>query len=274
VVVSFREKPPPTGTPMIYCICQSCNCVVLFQEGDIGHEVVCRKCGARFTLSARQMIDPPIVVDKTDKGRVLKFRCQCGRKLAIPHSMKAEHVKCPRCDRMAPVPPWPDDAAAGIAVVPDQAAGRNAEKARAQKTKAHRMASIASLCWVAFLLCLIASGGGVLGSEIKLSGLNDSKVRFNARSFSASEAVAGHVRKDVSVLDDSDFMRYKKEVLEREETRWMQVRHISLYVMCPITALVLFFGVVMNIRNKARMRRLEAHGAEQAPEGGANSGQK
>jgi len=245
---------------MIYCICKGCNSVVLFQEGDIGHEVVCAKCGARFMLNARQMIDAPIVVDKGEKGRLLKFRCQCGRKLAVPHSVKADRVKCPKCGRMMPVPPWPDEAAASVTVVPGQAEEKIAERPR--EGKAHRIAYISSLCWVAFLLCLIASAGGMLGSEIKLSDLKESMAAFNARTYTAGMDVARHMRKDVSVLDNSDWVRYKKDVLDREEALWTQVRNISLYLMNPITAVVLFFSIVMNIRKKTRMRRLGTQSGE------------
>jgi DNA-directed RNA polymerase subunit M/transcription elongation factor TFIIS len=240
---------------MIYCKCEQCNSIVLFQEGDIGHSVQCKKCGGRFSLSARQIVEPPVVEERPDQGRVLKFRCQCGRKLAVPFSMKAEHVKCPKCNRMAPVPPRPDDESAGPPIIPvglDDGFGQTWMK---PTPRARRMSLIATLCWVAFVFCLIAASGGLVASELKLRDWSDNVAQFNARSFTGNNAVANYAHKDAAALDETDYARYRGDFLDKEGDRWKQVRLAVFYRVAPLTGVALILGIVLSLRDRARRRR-------------------
>jgi DNA-directed RNA polymerase subunit M/transcription elongation factor TFIIS len=251
---------------MIYCICERCNSVVLFQEGEIGHDVACSKCDARFVLDTRLIIDAPVVVEKPGKGRLLKFRCLCGRKIAVPSGVPAARIKCPKCGRMAPVPPWPDKAAEEAAAYhAPQAAARGAGGQNARRT-----AFVTRLCGAAFLLCLVASAGGVLAAEVELRRIGDFTARNGERPADVKDAVARYLQKDPAALQEADFARYKADVLDKEDAVWREVRRLALYVTSPLAAVALLLVIVVRVRGKARGKGAEARPKTEAADGGGS----
>ncbi len=223
---------------MIYCKCEQCNSIVLFQEGEIGHNVFCGKCGAGFTLSVRQVMEPPVVEDRPGKGRLLKFWCECGRKLALPLSMRVERVKCPRCERMVPVPPAPPEKGPAALITVTTETGREVPPAR-RRPKMHPMTLVVSLCWIAFLLCAIGVAGGLIASEVKLR-----RVEAALRRLSEQEE-GPHAEKSEA----------GRASLEKERNRWLGMRQIVVLGLGPPAGITFLAGVVMALLNRVRKKR-------------------